>query len=39
LGLAEILEVDLGKEIIDKMQKNKKRKYDVVNGIAIRKGE
>jgi NTP pyrophosphatase (non-canonical NTP hydrolase) len=37
LGLAEILEVDLGKEILDKMQKNKKRQYNIIEGVALRK--
>jgi NTP pyrophosphatase (non-canonical NTP hydrolase) len=37
LGLAEILEVDLGKEILDKMRKNKKRQYDIIEGVALRK--
>jgi NTP pyrophosphatase (non-canonical NTP hydrolase) len=37
LGLAEILEVDLSKEILDKMRKNKKRQYDIIEGVALRK--
>jgi NTP pyrophosphatase (non-canonical NTP hydrolase) len=36
LGLAEILNIDLEKEILSKVEKNKKRKYKKINGIAVR---
>ena len=36
LGLAEILHIDLEKEIKAKMEKNAKRKYKIVNGAARR---
>lgn len=32
-GIAEILNFDLGKEIINKIEKNKKRKYTFINGV------
>jgi len=36
LGLAEILGVDLEKEILNKMEKNEKRQYIQKDGINIR---
>ncbi|MGD0976987.1 MAG: MazG-like family protein [Minisyncoccia bacterium] len=36
LGLAEILKIDLGKEIVKKMDKNKKRVYEKINGVTTR---
>lgn len=33
LGISEILGYDLGKEIENKMEKNKKRVYKLVNGV------
>lgn len=35
-GMAEILGLDLGEEILKKVEKNKKRKYERVNGVPIR---
>jgi NTP pyrophosphatase (non-canonical NTP hydrolase) len=39
MGLSEILGIDLQKEIEDKIEKNKKRKYVKVNGILVKEGE
>lgn len=36
LGLAEILGIDLGKEIENKVRKNAKRKYKTINGVNTR---
>lgn len=36
-GLAAILEIDLGKEVIKKIEKNKKREYHLVKGILVKK--
>ena len=36
LGISEITGVDLEKEINNKMEKNKKRKYEMRNGVPIR---
>jgi NTP pyrophosphatase (non-canonical NTP hydrolase) len=36
LGLAEMLKVDLGREIESKMKKNKKRIYRVIKGVTTR---
>lgn len=36
LGLSEILDIDLEKEILDKIEKNKKREYKKINGIVTR---
>lgn len=36
LGLSEILKVDLEKEILKKVQKNKKREYQRINGVVTR---
>lgn len=36
LGLAEILGIDLEKEIENKVRKNAKRKYKVINGVNTR---
>jgi len=39
LGLAEILNIDLGQEILNKIEKNEKRKYVQENGVEKRIGE
>ena len=36
LGLSEILNLDLEKEIIKKTEKNKNREYKIINGINTR---
>lgn len=36
LGLSEILNIDLEKEIENKMKKNKNREYKVINGVNTR---
>ena len=36
LGLSEILDIDLEKEIINKINKNKHREYKVINGVNTR---
>lgn len=36
-GLASILNIDLGKEIIKKIEKNKKREYHRVRGVLLKK--
>lgn len=36
LGLAEILGIDLEKEIVHKMEKNSKRVYKKINGVNVR---
>ncbi len=36
LGLAEMLNIDLGKQIVKKMGKNKKRIYKVIKGVTTR---
>ncbi len=36
LGLSEILDVDLEKEILKKIEKNKNRKYERINGVMTR---
>lgn len=36
LGISEILKIDLEKEIIKKMAKNKKRVYQHLNGVTTR---
>lgn len=36
-GLASILKIDLGKEIVKKIEKNKKREYHKVKGVLIKK--
>ena len=36
-GLAEILKIDLGKEIIKKIEENKKREYRRVKGVLLKK--
>lgn len=36
LGMAEILGLDLEKEVLAKLEKNSKRKYKTVNGVKIR---
>ncbi len=39
LGLAEILKIDLEDEILRKIDKNKKREYQKINGIVTRTKE
>ena len=39
LGLSEILGIDLEKELLDKMDKNEKRKYIQKDGVNIRISE
>ena len=36
LGLAEILEIDFEQELLNKIEKNKKRKYRKVNGVLVK---
>jgi NTP pyrophosphatase (non-canonical NTP hydrolase) len=36
LAIAEILGIDLEKEIVQKMEKNRKRKYKIVDGVMTR---
>lgn len=36
-GLASILKIDLGKEIIKKMEKNEKREYRFAKGVLVKK--
>ena len=36
-GLASILKIDLGKEILKKIEKNKKREYHEIKGILLKK--
>ena len=36
LGIAEILNIDLEKELLKKIDKNKKRVYKKVNGVNVR---
>lgn len=36
LGLAEILSLDLEKELMKKVKKNKRRQYKTINGVLIR---
>ncbi|MDD2392285.1 MAG: MazG-like family protein [Bacilli bacterium] len=36
LGLSEILNIDLEKEIENKIEKNKNREYKVINGVNTR---
>ena len=36
LGLSEILNIDLEKEILNKIKKNAKRVYKEVNGVIIK---
>jgi NTP pyrophosphatase (non-canonical NTP hydrolase) len=39
LGISEILDIDLEKEILEKIEKNKKRQYVIEDGIPIRIGD
>lgn len=39
LGLSEILGVDLESEMINKIEKNKKREYKMINGVNTRTKE
>lgn len=39
MGLSEILGIDLQKEIEDKIEINKKRKYKRVNGVLVKEEE
>ena len=36
LALAKMLNIDLEKEILAKVEKNKKRKYTTINGVHVR---
>ena len=36
LGMAEILDIDLEKEILKKVNKNEKRVYKKINGVNVR---
>ncbi len=36
LGMAEILGIDLEKEILEKIEKNRKREYKKINGVTTR---
>jgi NTP pyrophosphatase (non-canonical NTP hydrolase) len=36
LGIAEIAGIDLESEILRKMEKNRNRKYEVINGVHVR---
>ncbi len=36
LGLSEILKIDLEKEILKKIEKNKEREYQKINGVVTR---
>lgn len=36
LGISEILNIDLEKEIINKVNKNKHREYKIINGVNTR---
>ena len=39
LGMAEILDIDLEKEILQKVEKNKKREYQTIDGVYMRTKE
>ena len=39
LGLAEMLHVDLESEIVKKMERNKKREYQTIDGVLTRTKE
>lgn len=39
LGISEILGIDLGKEIVNKINKNKKRVYKEYNGVLLKEEE
>jgi NTP pyrophosphatase (non-canonical NTP hydrolase) len=39
LGMAEILGIDLEKEILQKVEKNKKREYQTIDGVCVRTKE
>jgi len=39
LGIAEILGIDLGREIVAKMEKNRKREYLKIDGVPVRTKE
>lgn len=36
MGISEILQIDLEKEIINKIEKNKHREYKMINGVNTR---
>jgi NTP pyrophosphatase (non-canonical NTP hydrolase) len=36
LGIAEVLNIDLEKEIVDKIEKNRKREYTKIDGVPVR---
>ncbi|MFC1612769.1 MazG nucleotide pyrophosphohydrolase domain-containing protein [Patescibacteria group bacterium] len=37
LGLSSILKIDLGKEILNKLEKNEKREYYIDKGVLLKK--
>ena len=39
IGLAQILNIDLEKEILNKIEKNKKREYKQIDGVNVRTKE
>ena len=39
MGISEILGLDLGTEIENKIKKNAKRVYKMVNGVPVKEGE
>lgn len=39
LGMAEILGIDMEKELIQKIEKNKKREYQAIDGVYVRTKE
>lgn len=39
MGISEILGLDLGTEIENKIKKNAKRVYKMVNGVLVKEGE
>lgn len=39
LGMAEILGIDIEKELLQKVEKNKKREYQTIDGVYVRTKE
>lgn len=39
MGIAEILDIDLEQEIKNKIKKNAKRKYKIIDGVPLREGD
>lgn len=37
MGISEMLGINLEKEVVEKIEKNKKRKYEKINGVNIRR--